>query len=349
MNDSGRVTPEPPDTEPPDTGPADTGPVNVAAAVTALVPRLRQFVAVAREEHMSRAAELLGTPQPTLSRSIARLEADLGVTLFDRPGRTLRLTRHGRMLLAGAERCLAELDGHVRLLAEEVSPERGKVALAFLHTLGSRVVPMMVREFRARRPAVRFALIQGGFASTLDRLRAGEVDLCLVAPLPTDPDVATTPLDEQRIDLVVPAGHPLAGRESVRLAEAAAEEFVSFEPGYGLRQIGDDLCAAAGFVPHIAFEGEEADTVRGLVGAGLGVALLPSGIAEPRDAGVVAVRISEPPASRIVGLAWMADRPCTPPVAAFRDFVLGYRGQLFGRVTATVRAGAKRSGPTMDP
>jgi len=304
-------------------------PLDPAVAVSALAPRLRQFVAVAREQHMSRAAELLGVPQPTLSRSIARLEEDLGVALFTRPGRTVRLTRHGQMLLAGAERCLAELESHARLLADEISPERGKVALAFLHTLGSRVVPMMVREFRARHPAVRFGLVQGGFAEMLGRLRAGDVDLCLVAPLPHDPDVTGCPLDEQRIDLFVPAGHRLAGRNGIGLAEAAEEEFVSFEPGYGLRRIADDLCNAVGFTPRIAFEGEEADTVRGLVGAGLGVALLPAGVPGRGDHGVVSVRITDPHASRTVGLVWMADRPPTPPAAAFREFALRYRGRLF--------------------
>ena len=308
---------------------AARGPLDPAAAVATLAPRLRQFVAVAREQHMSRAAESLGIPQPTLSRSIARLEADLGVALFSRPGRTVRLTRHGQMLLAGAERCLAELESHVQLLAEEVSPERGKVALAFLHTLGSQVVPMMVREFRARHPAVRFGLVQGSFAEMLGRLRAGDADLCLVAPLPRDPDVVTSPLDEQRIDLFVPAGHRFAGRDEIALAEAAEEEFVSFEPGYGLRQIADDLCASAGFTPRIAFEGEEADTVRGLVGAGLGVALLPASAPKRGDRGVVSIPISEPHASRTVGLVWMADRPSTPPVAAFREFALCYEGRLF--------------------
>lgn len=300
-----------------------------AAAVGTLVPRLRQFAAVAREQHMSRAAESLGIPQPTLSRSIARLEADLGVTLFSRPGRTVRLTRHGQMLLAGAERCLAELESHIQLLADEVSPERGKVALAFLHTLGSQVVPMMVREFRARHPAVRFGLIQGGFAEMLGRLRAGDVDLCLVAPLPRDPGLVTRPLDEQRIDLFVPAGHRFAGRDGIGLAEAAEEEFVSFEPGYGLRQIADDLCASAGFAPRIAFEGEEVDTVRGLVGAGLGVALLPATAPRRGDHGVAGVPIREPRASRTVGLVWMAGRPSPPPAVAFREFALRYRGRMF--------------------
>jgi DNA-binding transcriptional LysR family regulator len=308
---------------------AGAGPLDPAAAVGMLAPRLRQFIAVAREQHISRAAESLGIPQPTLSRSIARLEADLGVPLFSRPGRTVRLTRHGQMLLAGAERCLAELDSHVRLLAEEVSPERGKVALAFLHTLGSQVVPMMVREFRGRHPEVRFGLVQGSLAEMVSRLRAGDVDLCLVAPLPSAPDLVTSPLDEQRIELFVPAGHRFAGRDELRLAEAAQEEFVSFEPGYGLRQIADDLCASAGFSPRIAFEGEEADTVRGLVGAGLGVALLPAGAPKRAGRGVAGIRLSDPHASRTVGLVWMADRPSTPPAAAFREFALRYRGRLF--------------------
>src|SRR6201994_5084413 len=87
------------------------------AALDALVPLLRQFVAVAREEHMTHAAELLGVPQPTLSRSIARLEAELGVPLFTRPGRSIRLTRHGRSLLESSERALVTLSAAVERLA----------------------------------------------------------------------------------------------------------------------------------------------------------------------------------------------------------------------------------------
>ena len=113
----------------------------MAAGLDALVPRLRQFVAVAREEHLTRAAEQLGIPQPTLSRSIARLEAELGVPLFSRPGRSVRLTRHGRLLFEYSERTLTTLAAQLRLLAEETDPARGRVALAFLHTLGTEAVP----------------------------------------------------------------------------------------------------------------------------------------------------------------------------------------------------------------
>jgi DNA-binding transcriptional LysR family regulator len=302
------------------------------AALDTLAPRLRHFVTVAREEHLTRAADILGVPQPTLSRSIARLEADLGVPLFTRPGRSIRLTRHGRLFLDGAERTLAILRSHLQFLADEADPAHGRVALAFLNTLGIEAVPRMLRDFRATHPGVRFTLVQDSADVLAARLRVGEVDLCLTGPVPDEPGMIASQLDVQRIDLFVPAGHPLARSASIDLADAAGEDFICMEPGYGLRVITDDLCRAAGFEPRIAFEGEDVATARGLVGAGLGVALLPGPAGQrPASGGdlpVVAVRITTPRAVRTIGLAWMADRPLTAPVAAFRDFALGYKGRL---------------------
>lgn len=303
-------------------------------ALDALVPRLRQFTVVAREEHLTRAAELLGVPQPTLSRSIARLEAELGVPLFTRPGRSIRLTRHGRDLLDAAERTLAALTGTLERLAGDAHPSSGRVALGFLHTLGGETVPRLLKDFRARHPLVRFALVQGSAHGLLERLRDGEIDLCLTSPLPQAADVRARGLDEQRIDLFVPVGHRLAARRSalhgagVPLAEAAGEDFIVMEPGYGLRAITDDLCRAAGFEPRITFEGEEADTARGLVGAGLGVSLLPATASSLADPSVVAVPVTAPKAVRTIGIVWPGDRSLTAPAAVFRDFALTYAGRL---------------------
>jgi len=303
---------------------------NADAALDALVPRLRQFAVVAREEHLTRAAELLGVPQPTLSRSVARLEAELGVPLFTRPGRSIRLTRHGRYLLDAAERTVATLTGALERLTSEADPSSGRVALGFLHTLGGETVPRLLKDFRSRHPLIRFALVQGSGHGLLERLRDGEIDLCLTSPLPQAAGVQARRLDEQRIDLFVPADHRLAARHraGVPLAEAAGEDFIVMEPGYGLRAITDDLCRAAGFEPRITFEGEEADTARGLVGAGLGVSLLPATTSSLADPSVVAVRVTAPKAARTVGIAWPDDRPLTAPAATFRDFTLTYAGRL---------------------
>lgn len=294
-----------------------------------LTPRLAQFVAVARQEHVTRAAHQLDMPQSTLSRSMARLEHDLGVALFARHGRTVSLTAAGRAFLASVERALYEVDRAAETLREDADPASGKIAFGFLHTMGSETVPELIRAFRADHPRVRFQLVQNYGEAMLERLRDGGLDLCLTSPVPDAPDLVARRLDEQKLRLVVPDDHRLATRKRVRLAEASAELFVTLEPGYGLRRITDALCAEAGFAPKVAFEGEDPETLRGLVAAGLGVALLPPP-AVPRP-GIVELTVTAPRAVREIGVAWLDGHPDTPPVAAFKRFLLSRRGQLLHR------------------
>ncbi|MGW7411617.1 LysR family transcriptional regulator [Streptomyces sp. NPDC054863] len=291
-----------------------------------LAPRLAQFAAVARHEHVTRAAHELGVPQSTLSRAMVRLEQDLDVSLFARKGRTVSLTPAGRAFLTAVERALTEVEKAAELVKADADPTTGKIAFGFLHTMGSETVPALIRAFRADHPHIRFQLVQNYGEAMLERLRAGDLDLCLTSPVPEAPDLIARRLDEQRLRLVVPDDHRLATRKRVRLAEAAEETFVTLEPGYGLRRITDDLCAEAGFKPKVAFEGEEAETLRGLVAAGLGVALLPPpAVARP---GVVELTVTAPRAAREIGVAWLDGHPDTPPVAAFKRFLLARRGNI---------------------
>lgn len=133
-------------------------------------------------------------------------------------------------------------------------------------------------------------------------------------------------LDEQKLRLVVPADHRLAARRRVRLAEAADETFVTLEPGYGMRAITDALCQEAGFRPRIAFEGRRRRRSGAWSPCGLGVALLPPpAVARP---GVVELTVTAPRAVREIGVAWLDGHPDTPPVAAFKKFLLSRRGHL---------------------
>ncbi|WP_455360283.1 LysR family transcriptional regulator [Streptomyces sp. SYSU K21746] len=294
--------------------------------VAVLAPRLAYFAGVARHEHVTRAAQEMSVPQSTLSRAMVRLEQDLGVDLFARHGRTVSLTPAGRTFLTSVQRALAEVERAAETVRADADPAAGKVAFGFLHTMGSETVPGLIRAFRADHPRVRFQLVQNYGEAMLERLRAGDLDLCLTSPVPDAPDLVARRLDEQRLRLVVPDDHRLATRKRVRLAEAADETFVTLEPGYGLRRITDDLCAEAGFKPRVAFEGEEAETLRGLVAAGLGVALLPPpAVARP---GVVELTVTAPRAVREIGVAWLDGHPDTAPVAAFKRFLLSRRGHL---------------------
>ncbi|MFD8494352.1 LysR family transcriptional regulator [Amycolatopsis sp. NPDC059657] len=281
-----------------------------------LAPNLALLAALREMANITRAAELLDVPQPTLSRRLAALGSALGAPLTVPHGRGIRLTRAGELLADAASDALTRLESGVRRVLEEVEPSSGHVVLGFLHLLGRSLVPSLVRDYRAAHPGTRFTLVQGSRQNMLDRLRDGELDLALLAPTPDDPAFESSVLSEQEIFLSVPSAHPLASRDEVTIAELAEEEFVLLEQGYGLRQITDALCAQAGFEPKIAFEGQESDTVRGLVAAGLGVALLPH--FEPgAPAGVVEVPIT-PRAGRSIGLVWRAGEPLPPAVAAFR-------------------------------
>ncbi|MGV4987010.1 LysR family transcriptional regulator [Streptomyces sp. NRAIS4] len=311
-----------------DAGERGEAPVVLApdAAALLLSPRLAQFVAVARAQHITRAATELGVPQPTLSRSIARLEADLGVQLLSRHGRSVRLTASGRTLLAHAERALVHAERGGRAVREDADPHSGRISFGFPHTLGPSTVPDLLRAFSAHRPRIRFQLMQDYGAALLSRLRSGELDLALISPPPDEPDVTARRVHRQRLRLVVPEGHHLAGRRRARLPEVRDDAFVCLPSGYGLRQLTDRLCAEAGFTARVAFEGEEVETLRGLVAAGLGVALLPAP-AVPRP-GVVELDVDGPGVLRDIALIWLRGRQVTAPVAEFRSFLLAHRDRL---------------------
>ncbi|EHR59676.1 LysR family transcriptional regulator [Saccharomonospora cyanea] len=293
---------------------------SVLSGLTAeLAPAAALLRALKHTSSLTRAAAELGVPQPTASRRLAALSAAVGAPLTVPAGRGIRLTRVGHVLADAAEQAVDILDHGVRRVREEIDPESGHVVLGFLHLLGRSLVPGLLRDFRADHPRTRFSLVQGSRQSIVDRITSGAIDLALVAPPPAEATLESVVLTEQELFVAVPDDHRLASRADVRMSELAGEVFVMLEHGYGLRQITDDLCAAAGFTPTVAFEGQESDTVRGLVAAGLGVALLPA--FEPRPpSGVVEIPLA-PRVTREIGLAWPSDRPLPPAVATFREFV----------------------------
>lgn len=288
-----------------------------------LAPTLALLREVAAEGNITRAAERLGTPQPTVSRALAQLTDRLGMPVLARAGRGVQLTRVGALLAGAADSALRALETGCRSVVEELDPERGQVILGFQHTMGSGLVPGLLRGFRTEHPHVRFGLVQGARADLLERMLDGEIDLCLAAPLPAaDARTGAAALREEPLVVVLYGQHRLARKKDLRLLELQRENFIATRPGYGLRQIFQDLCARAGFTPTLAFECEEVDTVRGLVAAELGVALLPPAETGPLP-GTVEIPL-RPAAHRTVGLTWPENRPLPPAVRGFRDYALGY-------------------------
>jgi DNA-binding transcriptional LysR family regulator len=270
--------------------------------------QLEYFRVVARTEHFTEAAEELRITQPTLSRAISRLERELGVPLFDQRGRSVRLNRYGRAYLAHVERALGALESGRRELVDLADKDAGIVAFGFAHALATSVVPDVVASFRQHHPRARFSLTQNASHILLAELEAGDVDLALVSPIPaTTARTESLELASEELFLVVPHDHRLAKRRSVKLAELGDDTFVCLREGFGLRTLTDGFCAQAGFVPKIAFEGEEIATLRSLVSVGLGVAIIPAAV-QPLDQAPPQIHITEPVCRRSIGLLWVPGR-----------------------------------------
>lgn len=289
-----------------------------------LCPQLSEFVEIARVENLTSAARSLGVQQPTLSRSLARLQRQLGVPLFVRQGRSIRLTKQGRSLLACGERTLATLEAGIMELIADDDPVIGLVRFNFLRSFRARAVPDILKGFRRDHPGVRFSLGQGSTDSIVAAITEDRVDIGIVAPPSVDHRVTSVQLWSEPMELVVPSSHRLADATEVDLTDVADDEFIVLQQGYGTRTLADLLCTRAGFSPRVAFETEDVTLARGLVEAGFGVALLPP-IEEETHKGVVALRLVDPKASRKVSLTWTSERPLGEAVVTFRNFVI----QLF--------------------
>lgn len=287
------------------------------------IETIRSFLAVAAGHTVTEAADMAHRTQPAMSRALARLEREVGSELFQRVGRGVVLTPAGHELVPHARNIIEAYDRGVRAVQDMTAPGGGFVPVAFLHTLGTWLVPELIQQFREERPDVRFDLRQHGDAGLVDDLLSGVVDLSITGDRPTHPQIESIRLLEEPLRLVVPPNHRLAGRRTVRLSEAAEETFIALKPGFSLRDVTTALCAQAGFRPTFGFEGEEVDTLRGLVAAGLGVALLPA----PHSGGVPLaphLEISDVKAVREIGLAWMKDRRLPAASEHFRTHVAAH-------------------------
>lgn len=284
--------------------------------------QLKYFQTVAWLEHMTKAAEQLQIAQPSLSKTISRLEEDLGVELFDREHRKISLNAAGKVFLNRVDRAFAELNEGQRELNQFIDQDQKSITLAVTIP---RVLPSLLGSFLSKHPDVRFQQFLKSVSSMKKMLLEGDLDYC-ISSIPIEGEgVRWEPLITEEIFLIVPPNHQLAERESIRLEEVKDEAFISMNTGYGFRNLTDQFCREAGFVQHIAFEGDEPTVISDLVRQGLGVAFVSELSWVPKSGQFPhKLRIVEPTCQRTIGLAWSEKRYFTPIAKQFRLFVLDY-------------------------
>ncbi|MFW0792068.1 LysR family transcriptional regulator [Gordonia sp. CPCC 205333] len=279
------------------------------------------FVTLAETQNMSETARRLHIAQPTLSRMLTRLEREVGAPLFDRLGKRLALNTAGTIYLDHLRRAVAEITIARNQIADLTDANREPIRLAFLHSFGVWLVPTLIRDYRRQYGPIDFTLSQGPAEAIADQVRTGDADFAITSPRPRSDEIAFTLILRQHLALAVPDSHALTVRDRVSLADAANESFIAMEPGFGMRRILDELCAAADIRPHITFESTELWTVAGLVAAGLGVAVMPIEDTPQLPAGMTMIPLDDPQNTREVGLIWARNRSMSLSTNRFRDHV----------------------------
>jgi LysR family transcriptional regulator, transcription activator of glutamate synthase operon len=289
--------------------------------------QLKYFREVAERQHVTRASEKLFVSQSAVSRAITQLEKELGVPLFYRQGRAVVLSRYGRVFLEHGIQALNILESGKRLLCEQTGGESGTISLGFLHSLGVEMVPRLIKEYRRKHSKVQFTLlVQRSGEMLMKELVAGNIDLCLSVPgVFQQKGIHWKHLLNEELIIALSQTHRLAARRTLNMRELSSEPFLALSPEHTMRIIFDKVCSDASFLPKIAFQGMDIATLRGLISAGLGIALLPP--APTRFAGIVEIKLSQARPIRPLGLGWVEERYLPPCAVEFRKFVVSkFRG-----------------------
>ncbi|WP_240376284.1 LysR family transcriptional regulator [Bacillus piscicola] len=281
------------------------------------------FIEVAKREHVTEAALELHVAQSAVSRQIFNLEAELGVDLFIREGRSVKLTPIGKVFLEHMEQAVRVIDNALREVKEYADPDRGTIHIGFPSSLAAHILPTVVSAFRERYPQVKFSLKQNSYHNLINDVIKGEIDMALLGPVPHhEKKINGSILFSENMVALLPADHPLADNSAIHLSQLREDAFVLFPQGYVLRQIIMEACQQLGFQPEVSFEGEDIDAIKGLVSAGLGVTLIPEiTLMDNIPRSTVKIRVTEPEVTRTVGVIVPSERELLPTEKVFHQFL----------------------------
>jgi LysR family hydrogen peroxide-inducible transcriptional activator len=280
--------------------------------------QLRYFCAIADTGSFSRAAQQTHVSQPSLSQQIRKLEDELGARLFDRLGRTVQLTELGRGFLPHARAVLRDLEAARSDVIERKTSIGGPISIGVIPTIAPYFLPPILATFSQKYAEARVTISEEITPLLLERLRAGTMDLAIVAlPLQTrSHEFQSFPLMAEKLYAVLPKKHALAKRRAVSLEELQDDPFLLLRDGHCFRETAVAACKRARLNPNVTFESGQFSSILSMVSAGLGVSIVPAMALEKRP-GCRYVPLADDRAARTIGAVTQNGRSPTRVTDAF--------------------------------
>lgn len=281
--------------------------------------QLHYFRKVAKLEHMTKAAQELHIAQPALSKTISRLENELGVPLFDRKGRNIRLNDYGKTFLKKVDIALTALEAGQIEVQDLAGLERGRVSVA---TTTHKCFSDILGSFIASNPDVKLQITQASEKEKVQQLLNGEIDFCITFPPIEQTGIEGFSFPAEETLLAVPYSHRLANQSNINLSELANDPFICIKQGNPFRGMTDEFCRMAGFNPNIICEVDELSAIIHFLRTGIGVAFLPETLVDKVEASFRLLRIKNPVCQRTYQIAWQKDRYISLAGRKFREFFI---------------------------
>lgn len=291
--------------------------------------QLRAFVSVADAGSFTEAAQRLHLTQSGLSLLVKELETELGVRLFDRSTRRIRLSVAGSDFYPQALRVLEDLDSAVNSTLQLQEKQRGSIRVACTPLYSTGLLPQALTGYQARYPAIRVRLLDSLNEQALSRVANGEADIGIAPTRPTSQDIIQEPLFRDRFTLICPTDHPLARRKRVSWAQALAYPFVSLTRDYTARLQADLIARSPSLTLRPTQEVSFLTTALGMVKWGHGITALPScALPMVEWFGLAAIAVDEPAVDRMVCLFQRRGQSLSPAATSFREFMLDFTAEL---------------------
>jgi len=287
------------------------------------VHQLRYVCAIADTGNFSRAAERCKIAQPSLSQQVLKLEEELGTKLFDRLGRSIRLTEAGRAFIPRARAILHQMETARSSAADQNTDLRGSVAVGVIPTVAPYLMPRYTARFAKRYPDAKLRIVEETTSVLVEGLRDLSIDVAILALPLRHKDLELFPIRTEPLFAALGTNHPRASAKSLALKDLRGESFVMLRDGHCFRDLSLDTCTRARITPNIVFESGQFSSLLGMVAAGVGVSLVPE-MAIDRNVACRYVRLSDVQATRTIVTAVVRGRSFN---RVQQSFIYGIQGR----------------------